>query len=74
MSVYDTCMSVSLIILRRKYINLIFLNIINLINLNPVHEHNHTRFLVPEVPEVLCSLVGPETQNVPFTLASLAFN
>ena len=29
---------------------------------NPVHEYNHTRILVPEV---LCSLVGPETQNVP---------
>ena len=27
----------------------------------PVHEHNHTRILVPEV---LCSLGGPETQNV----------
>ena len=31
-------------------------------NLCPVHEHNHTRILVPEV---LCSLIGPETQNVP---------
>ena len=31
-------------------------------NINyPVHEHNHTRILVPEV---LCSLGGPETQNV----------
>ena len=29
---------------------------------DPVHEHNHTGFLEPEV---LCSLVGPETQNVP---------
>jgi len=28
---------------------------------DPVHEHNHTRILVPEV---LCSLGGPETQNV----------
>ena len=27
-----------------------------------VHEHNYTRILVPEV---LCALVGPETQNVP---------
>ena len=34
---------------------------------NPVHEHNHTRILVPEV---LCSLVDPETQNVPSTLAT----
>ena len=25
-----------------------------------VHEHNHTRVLVPEV---LCSLLDPETQN-----------
>ena len=31
-------------------------------NNNPVHEHNHTRILVPEV---LCVLVGPEAQNVP---------
>ena len=29
--------------------------------INPVHEHNHTRILVPEV---LCSLGGQETQNV----------
>ena len=35
--------------------------------LYPVHEHNHTRFLVSEV---LCSLVGPETQNVPSMLAT----
>ena len=33
----------------------------------PVHEHNHTRFLVPEV---LCSLVGPETQNCSYPIRS----
>ena len=32
-----------------------------------VHEHNHTRVLVPEV---LCSLEGQETQNVPTVAAT----
>ena len=39
----------------------------NSINNNPVHEHNHTRILVPEV---LCSLVGPETQNCSYPIPS----
>ena len=33
-------------------------------HMHAVHEHNHTRILVSEV---LCSLGGQETQNVPVT-------
>ena len=36
-------------------------------NIDPVHEHNHTRILVSEV---LCSLGGQETQNVPMVTSS----